>query len=431
MIKNKKAKPSFWVPSLYFSMGVPISIVTVVSAIMYKNLGVSNSEIALHTGLMYLPWAIKPFWAPLVDVYKTKRFFVLFTQFAAAVMLGCVAISLPLNSFMPLTLAFFWVIGFLSSTHDIAADGVYISNLNKVDQAKWIGAQGIFWSGAKVLSAGVLVSFTGYLHDAKAFTWVESWMFVMIVLGVLMLVLAVWHIKFLPNKEAETARTDTNINLLASYADVFKNLMQKKNIVIMLLFSFFYRFGEGFIEKIGPLFMLDSLEIGGLGINNVDLGYINGTYGTVSFIVGAFLGGLFASKIGLKRSLFIMCLALNVPNVTYVYLSYFQPESIEFISWIVVLEKFGYGIGSVGNMLYMMQQISPGKYKTAHYALASGLYGLCMMLTGAVSGVIQESVGYQSYFMIAMLASIPSFVFTWLAPFNDISENEDFLLDES
>ncbi|MBN1652368.1 MAG: MFS transporter [Deltaproteobacteria bacterium] len=426
--KTKRAHPALWVPSLYLAMGTPMIAVTVVSAIMYKNLGLSNAQIALYTGSMYLPWVVKPLWAPIVEMFRTKKFFVLTMQLAMMVTLGCVALALPLGDYLPWTIAFFWITGFASATQDIAADGVYISSMDHKEQALYVGIQGIFWNLGRVISSGLLVTFTGILHSDMKLDWVHAWMVVMGILAAFMGLAFVWHLKVLPTG-GRAADTPANVTeALGTFTDAFVSFFRKKSIWMMIAMAYFYRFGEGFIDKIGPLFLLDSRDLGGLGLNNVQLGNINGTYGTVAFIVGALVGGLFSARLGLRRSFFFLVVALNIPHVTYLYLSQFLPESLWAISIAVTIEKFGYGFGSVGHMLYMMQQMAPGPYKTAHYAFATGIMGLCMMSTGMVSGALQEWLGYQTFFIFAMVVSLIPMVMAWNARF-PVSEGEDKPVD--
>ena len=414
----KRAHPLYWVPSLYFAMGAPMITVTVVAAILYKNLGVSNADIALYTGAMYLPWTLKPLWAPVVEMFRTKRFFVLAMELALAVSLGGVALALPLPSWMPLTLACFWVIGFLSATQDIAADGVYISSTTPREQALYVGVQGIAWNIGRILASGLLVSFTGYLHDGLHYSWVHAWMIVMAILAGVMLVSCVWHARVLPVGDRRADAPRTGADATATFARTFSTFFTKRSVWMMVGVVFFYRFGEGLIEKVAPLFLLDARSAGGLGLDNTQLGHINGTFGTLGFLGGTLLGGLLAARFGLRRSFLFLALALNVPHVTYCYLSFARPDGFATIAAIVAIEKLGYGVGSVGHMLYMMQQVAPGPYRTAHYAFATGIMALSMMLTGMVSGRLQEWVGYQHFFVLVLVASIPAILFAALAPFH-------------
>jgi len=411
-------------PTLYFAMGVPLNVVAVVAAIMYKNLGLSNTEIALYTGSMYVAWVVKPLWSPFVDLFRTKKFFVLFTEFTIALGLGAVALALPLDGWLPLTVGLFWIIAFLSATQDIAADGVYINSMSAQQQSKYIGVQGICWYAGKILATGLLVSFTGYLHSTEkglGLSWVHSWMIVMGVLGVTMVAVGIWHRLMLPTGGKAVVLDDSRSgvsHVLHEFGDVFSSYFKKKSIFLMILFVVFYRLAEGLLEKIGPLFLIDGREVGGLGLDNVAVGNIIGTFGSVAFMLGALLGGIIISRFGLKRSLMFLCIMLNVPNLAFVYLSFALPTNVSWITTVITIEMFGYGIGSVSLMLYMMQQIAPGKYKTAHYAISTGLMALTMMVSGMICGAIQEAVGYQTFFIIVMIATIPSFIITWFAPFH-------------
>jgi PAT family beta-lactamase induction signal transducer AmpG len=425
--------PGFWIPSLYFAEGVPMITVSVVAALMYKNLGVSNTDIALYTGMFYVPWTFKPLWAPVTEMFKTKRHWVLGAQFAMAVALACVALCIPLPSFMGLTLAFFWVTGFLSATHDIAADGLYISVTTAKQQSAWVGIQGVCWNVGRVVASGLLVSLTGYLFEkklgsasgatAETAAWQYSWMIVMGVVAALMALLGLWHSKTLPRDQRAFDAPQGFNQGLGEFMETITSWFKKPGIWLGMVFIVLYRSGEGFIEKIGPLFMIDTVAKGGLGLSNQALGHINGSFGTIGFMAGALLGGMFAAKLTLKRSIVILALAMNIPHVCYVILASSQTPSHTLVTVLVTIEKFGYGFGSVAHILYMMQQIAPGKYRTAHYAFATGLMALGLMVPSMASGAIQEWLGYKQFFIFCLIASVPSVIAAWLAPFH--IEDED------
>jgi MFS transporter, PAT family, beta-lactamase induction signal transducer AmpG len=421
---SRRAHPALWVPSLYFAMGTPMVAVTAMSAVLYKNFGLTNAEIALYTGSMYLPWVIKPLWSPVVEMFRTKRFFVLATELAMAATLAAVALSLSLPRFVLWTSLFFWLTGLLSATQDIAADGVYISSMSRREQAAYVGIQGVFWNLGRILATGVLVAATGVLHGRMGLDWVQAWTVVMGALAAVMALSWAWHRKVLPAGGRAADAPASAAAALATFKAAFATFFRKKMIGRMIAVCYFYRFGEGLIEKIGPLFLLDRRAVGGLGLDNVQLGAVNGTYGTAAFIVGALLGGLFSARRGLRASFFLLLLALNVPHLTYLYLSQVRPESLVLVALAVTVEKLGYGFGSVGHMLYMMQQMAPGPYKTAHYAFATGIMGLCMMSTGMVSGALQQAVGYQGFFVVVVLASVVPLAVAWHAPF-PVSDAED------
>jgi PAT family beta-lactamase induction signal transducer AmpG len=408
--------PALWVPSLYFAMGTPMITVSVVAAIMYKNLGLSNAEVALYTGSMYLPWVLKPLWAPLLEVWGNKRAVVLGSELFMAVTLACVALSLGLEHYLATSLAFLWLTGFASATQDIAADGVYIAALGPREQARYVGVQGIAWNLGRLLASGLLVEVTAYLHGVQGLSWAATWAIVMLAIGVVMALSGAWHARVLPR--CDVARRSGSVReARATFADAWLSFFRKPRIWLMLVVVFFYRFGEGFIEKVGPLFLMDARAAGGLGLDNGALGRIYGSYATAGFLAGTLLGGWFAARLGLRRSFWLLALALNVPHLTYFFLSVARPESLGLVAGVVTLEKLGYGFGSVGHMLYMMQQLAPGRYRTAHYAFATGVMGLSMMLTGMVSGALQEWLGHQVFFALVLVASVPPIVLAWLAPF--------------
>jgi PAT family beta-lactamase induction signal transducer AmpG len=431
---RKRAHPAFWVPTLYFAEGLPMVTVSTVAALMYKNLGLSNADIALYTGLFYVPWSFKFAWAPITEMFKTKRHWVIGTEFAMAISLACVALSLPLPNFLTLTLAFFWVTGFLSATQDISADGAYMAVTTAKEQAAWVGVQGFCWNGGKIVASGLLVTLTGYLFERRLgggsgpalelAAWQYSWMIVMGVLATLMALLGTWHLKMLPSDQRATEAPKGVVEGVKAFAATLTSFFQKPGIWLGLVYILLYRSGEGFIEKIGPLFMIDSVAKGGLGLSNQALGNINGSFGTIGFMVGTLLGGMFAAKFTLKRSIVLLALAMNVPHVCYVILASSHVPSQALICLLVTIEKFGYGFGCVASILYMMQQISPGKYRTAHYAFATSIMGVSVMIPSMLSGIVQEKLGYQHFFMFCLVASIPSVVAAYFAPFHVKEDTE-------
>lgn len=411
--------PLAWVPSLYLAMGLPNVMVGVVAAILYKNLGVSNEDIALYTSQMYLPWVLKPLWAPLLEPFRTKRWWVIGMQFTMMASLGLVAFCLPLEGFFRLSLAFFWITGFASATQDTVADGVFMTTMPPRDQARYAGLQGMCWNLGAVVASGLLVSLTGWLHDRAGLSWVHCWMVVVSGAALAMGAFGLWHLRVLPPGAPSAVQDQGLVAAYPALRDSWVSFFRKPQIWMMLAVIFFYRFGEGFIEKFGPLFMLDPRSAGGLGLDNQLLGTINGTAGTIAFIAGAFLGGFLVARRTLPRSLLVLALVLNVPHVTYFYLSWAQPENTLWIAAVVAAEKFGFGMGSVGHMLYMMQQVAPGPFKMTHYAMATGVMALTKWATGTASGWVWGWVGhdYGTFFAWVLLFSVPPVILAWRAPF--------------
>jgi len=418
--------PMLWVPTLYLAMGIPNATVSQVAAIMYKNLGVPVEKIALYTGLMYLPWVLKPLWSPFMEPFKTKRWWVISMEFLMAVATMAAGLALHLPNYFALTIGLFWIIGFASGTQDIAADAVYMTSLTSKVQAQYAGIQGMCWNAGAIFASGVLVVVTGRMHDNFGFDWAQSWLVVIGLIAATLALCGFWHLRVLPPGEPSKLHGGTFGDAFRSLSETWTTFFQKKQIWMMLFVVFMYRFGEGFIEKFGPLFLLDDRAHGGLGLSNQALGIINGTLGTGGFIVGALLGGLLASKMTLRRSFVILALALNIPHLTYFLLSTWMPNDPWLVGTVVTVEKFGFGLGSIGHMLYMMQQLAPGPYKMSHYAFATGVMALTKWSTGSISGWVYEQCGhnYHTFFIFVLVASIPPIVTSWFAPFPQPDEPE-------
>lgn len=415
--ETRSIQPILWISTLYFAMGVPFVTINAVSGIMYKDMGVSDAQITFWTALVMFSWTLKPLWSPFLEIYKTKKFFVVVTQFAIGILFALVALSLPLQDFFKYSIALFAVIAFCGATHDVVADGTYISFLTNKEQAKYIGWQGAFYNLAKIISSGALVYFAGVLEKTKGVT--RAWMIIMVIYALLFFVLAIYHYLILPKENKEVSEKDkkTAGNVRQELLEVITSFFTKKNILWSVLFIILYRFAEGFAIKIAPLFFKAPRSSGGLGLSTSDIGLIYGTYGSAAFILGSVLAGYFISARGLKRSLIWLCSAFNIPFVVYALLAYYQPADLLPVGIAVVVEYFGYGFGFVGLMLYMMQQIAPGKHKTAHYAFATGIMNLGVMIPGMFSGMISDWIGYKMFFIWVLIATIPAFLVTLWVPF--------------
>ena len=417
--KPSYPNPFLWVPSSYLAMGLIYVTVGSVANVMFKNMGMDNTNAAFWSSILGFPYTFKFLWAPLLELYKTKKFFVVLMQFllAASIAGAAFALQLPGKTWLVPVLVLLAVSAMLGATQDIGSDGVYVTTLPPRDMAKYTGFQSMCWNAGFLLAAGPLIHFSGVLHESTH-SWGTSWMVILLVIAGVMVLAGLYHSRLLPPGAAALDAPKTFGQAMGTFGHAFATFFQKKGVWLMIAFAFFYRTGFGLIDKMGPLFMIDDRAKGGLGLSNQMLGDINGTFGTGAFILGSLVGGWVVSRAGLKKSLLILCLCLNVPNVTFLILSQTLPSNYYVIAGIVTLEKLGWGIGCVGHMIYMMQQIAPGPYKTAHYTIATALMGACMMLTGAVSGYVQKWVGYQWFFIIVLLAAAPSILVTLLAPFH-------------
>ncbi len=416
----KKRGPAFWVPTLYFAEGLPFVTINVVSVLMYKSLGISDADIAFYTTLVILPWTLKPLWGPLLEMFKTKKYFVIATQFMGGIGFGLLALTLKLPSFFQYSIALLAIIAFNGATHDIAADGVYINALTGKEQAEYVGWQGAFYNVAKVLSQGAFVYLAGQLEGSIGV--VHAWMIVMALFGGILIVLSIYHARVLPSGGA-AGEVKTAKEAFGTFWDVVKTFFEKKYVGWGIAFIILYRFAEGQAMKIVPLFFRADRAVGGLGLSTSQIGIIYGIFPPVAFIIGSILAGYFTAKLGLRKSLIILCAFFNIPFAVYAFLAFTTPTSLVTIGTAVVFEYFGYGFGFVGLTLYMMQQIAPGKYKMAHYAFATGVMNLGLMIPSAMSGFISDFLGYKHFFLWVMIATIPSFLVTWLVPFREVEED--------
>lgn len=432
-----KRSPIAWVPTAYFAMGLPFVVLNMVTVLMFKGLGVEDKLITFWTSLILLPWTLKPLWSPFLELFKTKKFFVVLTQLVTGVTFGLVAFSLNLPHFFSVAIALLAIIAFSGATHDIVCDGVYMSELTPSEQAKYIGWQGAFYNIAKIVATGGLVYLAGVLiekygggsgADAEATILAsrKAWMIIMSVLCAVMVLLGIYHIFMLPSgKKREQKEQRTAGQVMTELENVLLAFFKKSHIVYYLFFIILYRFAEGFVMKIVPLFLKADRAMGGLGLSEKEIGLYYGSYGAAAFVLGSLLAGYYISSRGLRKTLFSLCCIFNLPFVVYAFFAFFQPESGIIICSGIVFEYFGYGFGFVGLTLFMMQQVAPGPHQMAHYAFASGIMNLGVMLPGMLSGWVCETLGewfnkpggYEPFFIFVLFATIPAFLITYFVPF--------------
>ena len=423
--QKKRHSPLTWVPSAYFAMGMPFVILNMVCVLMFKGLGIEDSQIALWTSVIMFPWTIKFLWSPFLEIFKTKKFFVVTTQLISGVGFGLVALALHLDHFFAISIAILAVIALSGATHDIALDGLYMAELSKTDQAKYIGWQGAFYNLAKLIATGLLVYIAGVLinhYEASGATNQEAalpaWTVIMLACCAILVLLSIWHRIILPSSQKEnTAAVRSSSEIMKELGEVIRDFFTKKHIWLYISFIILYRLGEGFVIKIVPLFLKADRAVGGLGLSEQQIGVYYGSFGAAAFVIGSLLAGYYIAHLGLKKALFSLVCIFNIPFLVYTFLAWMQPESIWLIGGGIVLEYFGYGFGFVGLTLFMMQQVAPGKHQMAHYAFASGIMNLSVMVTGAVSGFLSDALGYKIFFAVVMIAVIPVFIMTKFLPF--------------
>ena len=397
-----------WIPSLYFAEGLPFVAVMTVSVIMYKQLALSNTEIAFYTSWLYLPWIIKPLWSPLVDILKTRRTWIIAAQLLIGAAFALVAFSIPGDNFLRYTMAAFWLVAFSSATHDIAADGFYILSLSDHEQAWFVGIRNTFYRLAMITGQGLLVMVAGYLESTTG-DIPHAWSMTFYLLAAIYLVLFAWHRRILPKPAADVAGAATSMHdLLAKFVDTFVAFFRKAHVGKLLAFLLLYRIAEAQLVKLAAPFLLDERGVGGLGLGTAEVGFVYGTIGALMLTIGGIAGGLLAARNGLKYWLWWMVAAINLPNAVYILLAWLQPDSFLLINIAVGVEQFGYGFGFTAYTLYMIY-ISRGEHSTSHFAICTGFMALGMMLPGLFSGALQEWLGYPYFFVWVLIATIPSF----------------------
>ncbi|MDE6859641.1 MAG: MFS transporter [Duncaniella sp.] len=409
---GKRRNPWFWIPTLYFAQGLPYVAVMTLSVIMYKRLDISNTDIALYTGWLYLPWVIKPFWSPFVDIISTKRRWTIAMQWLIAVGFAGIAFTLPTSLFFQLTLAIFWLVAFTSATHDIAADGYYMLALTEHEQSLYVGIRSTFYRIATVISQGALVIVAGQLEDSTG-NIPLSWAIVFGIMSALFLGFAIYHSWALPKVEKPTPEPQRKSEIWREFINVFVAFFRKKQVVTAIIFMLLYRLPEAQLVKLINPFLLDPVSAGGLGLSTSEVGIVYGTVGIIGLTIGGIIGGIVAAIGGLRKWLKPMAWSMSLTCLTFVYLSFATEPSLLSIIICVFVEQFGYGFGFTAYMLYLIY-FSEGKHRTAHYSICTGFMALGMMLPGMAAGWIQETIGYRSFFIWTMLCCVATIGVTYL-----------------
>lgn len=411
----KKTSPWAWVPTLYFAEGLPYVAVMTLSVVMYKRMGISNTEIALYTSWLNLPWVIKPLWSPFIDLLKTKRWWIVTMQMLLGAGLAGIAFTIPTDHFFQITLAIFWLVAFSSATHDIAADGFYMLGLNSHQQALFVGIRSTFYRFATIAGQGVLIMLAGFLEKSSG-KIDYAWSVTFFILAGVILALWLYHSFLLPRPSDDCpARSDIHTrNILHGFAETVASFFRKKQVSVAILFMLLYRLPEAQLAKMSIPFLLDPAEKGGLGMTTAQIGLSQGTIGIIGLTLGGILGGIAIARHGLRRWLWPMVWAISLPDIVYVYMSYALPSNLWLINSCIFVEQFGYGFGFTAYMLYLIYFSQEGKHKTAHYAICTAFMALGMMLPGMIAGWMQETLGYQLFFIWIMICTLATFGVTAL-----------------
>ncbi|MFN7199656.1 MAG: MFS transporter [Bacteroidota bacterium] len=413
--------PLSWIPTTWFAMGLPNLVLGgTIASLLYKSLGYSDTQIAFWTGLIVLPWSFKPLWGPFMELYKTKKFYIQFSQLACGLLFSLSVLSLYTSVFFPLSVTLFFLIAFFGATQDMAADGIYLSELSSSQQARYVGWQGTFYNVAKLFSNGGMVFLAGVLIPLLGDR--DAWAIVLAIYALVMLLLGIYNRRVLPEQVVQQS-IQSAAQVWDTLKDVMVSFFQKKHIGAGILFIVLYRFAEGQGIKIMPLFLKASIAEGGLGLTESTVGLLTGIYGTAAFVLGSLAAGYFVSNKGLNRgTLLLLCAFFNLPFAAYAYLAITQASSLWVIGAAIAIEHFGYGFGFIGIILFIMQQIAPGKYQMAHYAFGSAITYFGYTIASMISGAISDYLGYAQFFVWVLVSTLPAFLVSWLVPLKQKGE---------
>lgn len=420
---NTKRSPWAWVPTLYMAEGIPYVIVMAVATVMYQRMGLSNDEITLYTSWLYLPWVIKPFWSPVVDILRTKRWWIVVMQMLVGASLAGLAFTMHVPHFVQWSLAMLWLMAFSSATHDIAADGFYMLALDEQEQTFFVGIRSTFYRVASILGNGLLCMLAGALESMMPPA--QAWSFTFAATAVLFFTFFLYHARFLPKVCQDHGSDLVQLRVvMRGFLQTFVTFFRKPHIVTALLFILLYRLPEALLVKVCPLFLLGKEETGGLGLSTGDYGMVQGTIGVIGLTLGGILGGIVAEHGGLRRWLWPMVLSITLPDIVYIVLAYFQPDGLGVVGVCVFVEQLGYGFGFTAYMLYLLH-FSRGASATAHYSFCTGFMALGMMLPGLKAGWLQEQVGYLNFFIIVMCLCLLTFAVAYIVPLDDDNDEAD------
>ncbi len=414
-LNTSSGSPLRWIPSTWFAMGLPNLILsgTTVS-LLYRSMGYSDAQIAFWTGIIILPWSFKPLWGPFMELYRTKKFYIYSAQLLCGLLLAVAALTMYSDLFFPLSVTLFFLTAFFGATQDIAADGLYLKELPEKMQARYVGWQGTFYNVAKVFSNGLMIFIAGLLIPLLGDR--DSWAIVIMVYALVMLLLGLYNRRVLP-QGGEAPVLQNNAAVWSTLKEVIVSFFQKKYVGAGILFIVLYRFAEGQAIKIMPLFLKADRTQGGLGLDEATVGLLIGVYGSIAFVLGSLLAGYFVANKGLTRkTLMVLCSFFNLPFAAYAYLAVTQSADQWVIGAAIAVEHFGYGFGFIGLILFIMQQLAPGKYQMAHYAFGSALTYFGYTIASMISGFISDKMGYEQFFIWVLVSTIPAFLVSWLVP---------------
>ena len=419
-MNNSARAPYFWVPSLYLAQGLPFFAVMQLTQYMLQDRGMAMDDITHWTAAIGFAWVFKPLWSPFIELASSKKKVVVLFELAGGAALGMVAVAMQMPFWFSAVIAMLAVVAICASTHDIACDGLYIASLDEKGQSQYAGWTGTFFNAGRVIAIGGLVTLAGLIAEKSGV--VTAWTAIFALLGVVMVGLGLYNWWALPQDRNAVSTKTSAADIARTLSEVIVEYFRKPGIWVCVVFIILFRAGEAQVQTIGPLFLRAAREAGGLGLSTVELGTVYGSAGTIAFIVGSIAGGYFTARLGLKRAILPLILAVNLPNVVFYLLALYQPTNLAVIGAGLGAEMFGYGFGFVGLILYMMQVVAPGKYQTAHYALSTGIMQLGFTLFKGFSGDVQMALGYQHFFLWVLACAVPVAIMSQLIPMSASEE---------
>jgi PAT family beta-lactamase induction signal transducer AmpG len=421
-INTKQASPLGWIASTWFAMGIPFIALSSSAAIMYQSFKLPDEEVAFWTSFILLPWALKFLWAPLLEMFKNKKYFVYVSQFFLGVLFALVAVSIISDRFFGLSIGLFTAIAVAAATQDLAADGIYINELNKFQQQQFIGWQTVFSQLAKAIFGSALVLLAFQLEEVYGLK--IAWMTVMIIYAIAMITHGVITVNKLPTGGDAVHAVDSAPEAIVIYRDVLLQFLKKKNLWIGLLFIFLYRLAEAQVVKIAPFFFKASRIDGGLGIDKADTSFIFGVVGTIAFVLGSLASGYFvASKTFNRKTLLTLCAIMNIPLLVYSYLAITQPVDELPIILMVAFQQFCYGFGLLALVYYILQEIVPGRYQLAYFSFAAAAMNFAFIIPGMFSGYLSDYMGYYEFFIWVIICTVPAFIMSATVPLTNATDS--------
>lgn len=413
--------PWKWIPSLYIAEGIPYCAVNTLPVLFYCEMGISVAEITAWTGLLSLPWMIRPFWSPFVDIFSSKRRWTLAMQLFMTLTMLAVALLLPASFFFASTLAVFGCMAFFSATHDIAADGFYMLALNEKQQADFVGIRSTFYKVATVIGQGGLTLLAGWL-ESRGMRPAGAWSAVFYCLTAIFFAIWLWHTRTLPDISADRPAGGGSAGAIArNFALTFATFFRKRHIAAALAFMLLFRLPEAMCTKMVAIFLKTPLADGGLGLSLTQIGFANGTVGVIALLAGGVLGGFAIGHGGLRRWLWPMACSLALPCVVYCLLAVWPDTDFSIVCIAIGIEQFGYGFGLTALMMYMIY-FARGESETSHYAFCIAFSMAGIMLPGMAAGWIFEHIGslglnglsrgnpFELYFWFVMLCCAVTFL---------------------